>query len=162
MFTELLAETDIPAQGVLFIIVMIFSFLKWLFGKLIAKKEEDDSDIFESLYEESREDIVQRQKQISPPSIKKPTVTRPLEKPSSPPKLPQQIQQPRYSSADIEKAGKSTTKKLPLTIGDPIKSKTIGESDSSVIRKKIRSKDGLRQAIIARQILGPPKTLAEH
>ena len=155
MFTELLAESEFPAQGVLFIIVMIFSFLKWLFDKLTSKKEGGEPGTLESLYDQYREDIVQRQTQVTPPPIQPVRAERPRVS-ASPPAIQRPASKPKFSSVDIEKARISKIKKSQQSANDSsIKAK--GDSDNTAIRKKLRSKDGLRQAIIARQILGPPK-----
>lgn len=154
MFTELLAESEFPAQGVLFIIVMIFSFLKWLFDKLTSKKEGDAPGTLESLYDQYREDIVQRQTPVTPPPIQQVRAEQPRVS-ASPPAIQRPAANPKFSSVDIEKVRISKLKKSQQSTNSSVKAK--GDCDNTAIRKKLRSKDGLRQAIIARQILGPPK-----
>ena len=154
MFTELLAESEFPAQGVLFIIVMIFSFLKWLFDKLTSKKEGDEPGTLESLYDQYREDIVQRQTQVTPPPIQPVRAEQPRVS-DSPPAIQRPVSKPKFSSVDIEKARISKLKRSQQSTNSTVKAK--GDCDNIAIRKKLRSKEGLRQAIIARQILGPPK-----
>ena len=154
MFTELLAESEFPAQGVLFIIVMIFSFLKWLFDKLTSKKEGDAPGTLESLYDQYREDIVQRQTQVTPPPIQPVRAEQPHLN-ASPPAIQRPAANTKFSSMDSENARNSILNNSQKSPHNSVKAK--GDCDNTAIRKKLRSKDGLRQAIIARQILGPPK-----
>ena len=161
MFTELLAESEFPAQGVLFLIVMVFSFLKWLFGKLTTKKEDGDSETLESLYDHYREEIIQRQTQVTQPPIKPVSAIAPSIA-TAPPALSQTDAgfKPQYSSLDIEKARIAKLKKSQQISSSKATTVVHSTSDSTPLSKKLRTKDGLRQAIIARQILGPPKALS--
>ena len=165
MFTELLAESDFPAQGILFIIVIIFSFLKWLFGKLVNKKEEGEQGALESLYDQYRDEIRQRQSQVTHPPVKPDTSH--LNVATAPPVLPQKTQKPKpqkpkFSSVDIEKARIAKLTRSNQRRSTGVVSKASQAVDTIAIRKKLHSKEGLRQVIIARQILGPPRGLSEY
>ena len=164
MFTELLAEAEFPPQGILFLIVLVFSFLKWLFGKLTSKKEGAEPGVLESLYDQYREDIIQRQTQVTPPSIK-PVSANLADIAARPPVLPQAsaAPEPKFSSVDIEKARIAKIKWSQQTVTHSgVQNKARSNSYKTPLRKKLRSKNGLRKAIIARQVLGPPKGLPDH
>jgi hypothetical protein len=164
MFTGLLAEAEFPPQAVLFLIVLVFSFLKWLFGKLISKKEGAEPGVLESLYDQYREDIIQRQTQVTPPS-RRPVSSNSTSIAATPPILPQAnaVPEHKFSSVDIEKARIAKIKRSQQTVTHSgIQNKARSNSYKTPLRKKLRSKDGLRKAIIARQVLGPPKGLPDH
>lgn len=158
MFTELLAESEFPAQGYFFIIVMVFSFLKWLFGKLTNKDEGEKPESLGSIFEQ----FIQQRDQVTPPPIQLTRAER-TRITSVPPVHQQAKSQPpssQFSSVDIEKERIAKIKRSQTPMNSAIQAKVVVENDNTAIRKKFRSKDGLRQAIIARQILGPPKALS--
>ncbi|MFC4994344.1 hypothetical protein [Rubritalea tangerina] len=155
MFTELLAETEFPAQAILFAIVIIFSFLKWLFEKIFGKKEADeDPSHLEDLYEQYREEI--RQRQTATPQTTTQTEQAPQLSPAqpSPPPIPAATSSsPRYSLEDIERARKkrleSSTSPTPQT--------TTKRKKRHYLHKHLKQKNSLRQALIVKQILDKPK-----
>jgi len=173
MFTELLAESEIPAQGILFLIVMVFSFLKWLFGKLTAKKEEGDSDVLESLYDQYREEIRERQApttapqrvvavvppqrqsvQSAPPALPKASAP----KPSTPYAVEEQ--KPRFNRDDVERARRAKQNNAyerPSVSSAKADRKRTSNITVIPLHKKLRHKGSLRQALLVKEILSEPK-----
>ena len=169
---QLLAEGgfDIPAQAIVFILVAIFSFLKWLFEKLAARNEEKSrEEQLDGLYEMYRDEIRERQTQVAtPPEIPQQAV---------PPVIPQQVQPvqqtvqtppptpelvtftPRYSQEDIQRARASKKQPSAYSVDAINKEKRKRSMDRKKLIYQLKNKSSLRQALIVREILGPPKGL---
>lgn len=174
MFTELLAESEIPAQAILFIIVMVFSFLKWLFGKLTTKKEEGDSDVLESLYDQYRDEIRERQAPNAAVPQRVVAVAPPQRPPAktAPPALPKarasksssaytvEELKPRFNSDDIERARRAkqnSAYERPSVSSAKADRKRTSNITVIPLHKKLRHKGSLRQALLVKEILSKPK-----
>ena len=173
MFTELLAESEIPPQAILFIIVMVFSFLKWLFGKFTEKKEEGDSSTLESLYDQYRDEI--RAHQAPPTTPQRDVAATPPQRTSTaspPPALPKTVasksitplpvveQKPRFNMDDVERARKAkqnSAYERPSVSSAKADKKRTSNITLIPLHRKLRHKGSLRQALLVKQILGTPK-----
>ena len=155
MFNELLAESDFPAQGYLFIVVLIFSFLKWLYTNLVngSKGESPESEregVLESLYEQYRGEIQRQQTKATPPPLTQQPIAQP----------PQVPTKPRYSQEDIERALNRVEKTSAETVEHPRKNLKVSPPMLS-IKDQLRTKSSLRKALILREILDTPKALKQ-
>lgn len=168
-FYELLAQDDgFPIQGIIFLIVAIFSFLKWLYENIVGKKQQDsnESDALEDLYEQYRDEIRQRQTQITPPEIFEPQAPPPLphavEKESAPltePEVYQEAPEPRFSQEDIERL-RAKKANSAYAINDTPQVQRTDKRGSQSLRAELMKKGSLRKAILLREIIGPPKALS--
>lgn len=169
MNTQPLAAIELDPQVILFIIVAIFSVLKWLFDNLTKKGVDRDqrADELEDLYDQYREEIQQRQTQSPPPlpqqeeSFFQPAAAPP-ELPSDAyaleePIAPIEPSAPRYSAEDIERA--RLIKESVSLSSEPKAVKSKKANQQSSIKKMLRSKDSLKNAIILQEVLGTPKAL---
>ena len=174
MNLELLAESDISGQGIVFIIVIIFSFLKWLYQNLTNKSsgtEREDSEELESLYEQYREEIQQRQAVVTPPPLQ-PTERTPVTESSfsaTPPTLPNAPTDldphtsVAYSQDDIERA---RLLKESVALASPhahfgAKKKKTKQLPIGSLKQQLRHKKSLRNALVLQEILSPPKALQD-
>lgn len=154
MFTELLAESEFPPQGYLFIIVALFSFLKWLFTSLTKGKKSNQERIegLDDIYEQYREEISQRQTQLDPPPL--PQQPRKAQKRKAP--KPTIIETPVFQE-DIAKSNGVQKVAAPIT-ESPLHSRS-NTTTPFAFRKELQTKSSLKKALILREILGPPKAL---
>ncbi len=160
--TELLAESDFPAEVIVFLIVIIFSFLKWLFSALIGtKNQKEESNSLEDLYEHYREKIIQRQS--SPPPL--PPEAQPvsaLAQPEPPAPIVSKPTKPRYSTEDIERARRqSPSNKSAYARPSEMAEAKKQPRSKKPLHKMLRNKNSLRQALLAKQILSPPKAFSK-
>ena len=154
---QLLAEGgfDISAQAIIFILVAIFSFLKWLFEKLAARDNDNQKSKekqLDGVYEMYRNEI------LSDYFPEQPVQSAPQQTQSP---APEPVRfTPRYSQEDIERA--RARKKEPSAYA--IAPTRTQKQKSAMNRKKLiyqlKNKNTLRQALIVREILGPPKGMA--
>lgn len=164
--THLLAETEFPSQLILFGIVVVFSFLKWLFQKVTgngAQKVERDEDVLESLYDSYRETIIQRQSATETENQEADSAW--LDEPvveQTPPQLEPQISavNPPHSSTpafsyDLEKIPEKLEVAPPV---EPSQRQKKRQSSASIL-SSLQNKSELRKAIILQEVLQKPKAL---
>lgn len=167
MNIELLADSDIPGQGIVFIIVIIFSFLKWLYTSLTNKPSDQQGtpEGLEDLYEQYREGIQQRQT-VAPPQPATPEAAPPvlppeLKKEPAPKKF-ESVTSLAYSQDDIRQA---RLLKKSVALASPKVKSTVKKSEhrpsTKSLRKQLRSNQSLRNAIVLKEVLGSPKALKD-
>lgn len=143
--TELLAESDFPAQGYFFILVAIFSFFKWLFTALSKRKESGaDKNALDELYDQFRDEI--KLKQSSPPEV--------IQQTYSPPALPRVREKSTARAKRSVARGSSKAKSIPAAPKATVNGRASFKS-------QLRHKNSLRRALILREILGKPKALQD-
>lgn len=172
MNIELLAESELSGQAIVFIIVMIFSFLKWLYENLTKKSsstDQEDTAELEALYEQYREEIQQRQSIVTPPPLnnapEKQTVS--INSTSTPPPMPavEPAAAPplAYSQEDIERA-RILKESVALASPPSISVKKKRKQQAIVtggLKQQLRDHQSLRNAIILQEVLSPPKALQD-
>lgn len=173
MNIELLADSDIPSQGIVFMIVIIFSFLKWLYTSLTNKAPNQDngSQGLADLYEQYRENIQNRQANSLEYAHSEPPVTDQSVPAPTPPELPEMPSASQkfdsatslvYSQDDIKQA---SVQKRGNSIASPILSsaelKRESRSPQKSITSQLRNKQSLRNALVLQEILSPPKALKD-
>lgn len=162
--TELLAESDfsVSVEVIVFLIVILFSFLKWLFSALIGtKNQQEESNNLEDLYQHYREEILQ--KPSTPPPL--PAEAQPvnaLAQPEPPAPVVSELTKPRYSTEDIERARRQSpaNKSAYARPSEMAKAKRQAPSKQP-LHKMLRNKNSLRQALLAKQILSRPKAFSK-
>jgi hypothetical protein len=175
---------NISIEVIFVLIVMIVSAIKWVAENVLAKKGgpppldgEGGGSTLEDLYEEARREIQERQsrrypeadqaeeaetywdgRQVEPPPVAK-VVPPPL--PSalvSPPPFDQhrQIQRPKLTAA--EKSALERMQKREQKGRRKGRRPAAGHTD---LRSLLQSPSAARNAIVLREILGPPKGARE-
>ncbi|MFC5049260.1 hypothetical protein ACFPK9_01320 [Rubritalea spongiae] len=174
-FYELLAQDDgFPVQGILFLVIAIFSFLKWLYENIVqkGKSQESESNDLEDLYDQYRDEIRQRQSQShqQPPLIE--------ESSYSPPPLPTQSSQsaspskktdsstppqgsPQHMQQEIERL-RLKKERAAYNVDFPSPNNDFKKNRPVTgLRAELQKKNSLRKAILLREIIGPPKALQD-
>ncbi len=159
---HILAESEFPAQLILFGLVVLFSFIKWLFQKITGTgqaKAERDEDVLESLYDSYRETIVQRQSGTNSPQQAEVNdwgdpVVEPLVQTA--PEVPVEAA-PAIDAyqLDIKNLPKKLEVSAPISVAQK---KSKSQSNTSLIRS-LQNKSELKKAIILQEILNKPKAL---
>jgi hypothetical protein len=164
-FYELLAQDDgFPLQGIIILIAVIFSFLKWLYENITgkAKQDQSESDDIESIYEQYRDEIQQRQTQTSPPEFSPPPLPEVIEQsPIVEATEYQEIPAQQFSQEDIERL-RARKPVSAYTIESEQHSSSLKAASSHKLRTELKKKNSLRKAILLREILGPPKALSDQ
>ena len=174
MNLELLAESEIPGQGIVFIIVIIFSFLKWLYNSLTNKSsttEQEDSAELEALYEQYREEIQERQAVVTPPPLQQPesspvTANSFSATPPALPNAPAELEphtSVAYSQDDIERARllKESVALASPNVELSKKKKKSKQLPVGSLKQQLRNKKSLRNALVLQEILRSPKALQD-
>ncbi|MGJ8673277.1 hypothetical protein [Rubritalea sp.] len=170
-FYELLAQDDgFPIQGILFLIIAVFSFLKWLYENIVSKnkKEQGETDSIDDIYEQYRDEIHLRnnqapetlsssQPQFIPPPIPSAKATT-VKSPG--PSKPSNTFSPTFTQNDIERM-RSTKAKTVYNIQAAGTAKLQMKTQRNGLRAELQTKASLRKAIILREIIGPPKALTD-
>ena len=158
---QLLAEEgfNIPKEAIIFILVAIFSFLKWLFEKLAASNNDNQKSRekqLDGVYEMYRNEIRERQTIVeSPPVIPEQLVPVPKQTQSP---APEPVSfTPRYSQEDIERAKANKKEPSAYAIAPTRTQKQKNSMNREKLISQLKNKNTLRQALIVREILGPPK-----
>ena len=163
-------------QAIILLVFMVIAALKFIGENLKGKKQGDDEQPLADLYEDSREEILDRQRSASPPPpLQKqapeqlsildffgpPVGSRPEEEvPSSaPPPLPgstadtpRPTSKPKPSLSLAEKAALKRAEKARAEAARPRRS-----NRRRPIRELLATPAAARDAIVLREILGPPK-----
>lgn len=176
LFSELLAQDEgFPIQGIIFLIVAIFSFVKWLYENISGKKKEDadtDEDL-ESIYEQYREEIRERQTQLiqptpevssqaPPPLPASPPAQSSVAQPAKPAPKSAELtpQAPLFRQEDIERLRNKKAQAAYTIQGDTPSSRP--ERKTRSLRSELQKKNSLRKAILLREIIEPPKALQQQ
>ena len=166
-------------QAIILLVFMVIAALKFIGENLKGKKKEDETQPLADLYEDSREEILERQRSTSPPPpplqkqpppeqlsildfLGPPVGSQPAEEVSSspPPPLPRPVAVPPLPFTPKPKPSLSAAEKAAL--------KRVEEGQAGItrprrsirrrpIRQLLSSPAAARDAIILGEILGPPR-----
>lgn len=171
---------EIEPQAIIILVVMIIGAIRWFLENVRKKSEpeEDETSPFEDLYEEARREIQQRQAREYPTeeemertlyegSREAQVVTAPPS-PAIPPPLPPQLQ-PSITTApgiDYNSPPSRPTAELSAAEQQALDRWNAGGTPSSrrrrsrgrsKVRDLLATPSSARDAIVLREILGPPK-----
>lgn len=161
-------------QAIILLVFMVIAALKFI-GENLKGKKEDETQSLADLYDDSREEILERQQGASPPPplqkqapeplsildfLGAPAGSRPEEEPSPPPPLPGTSAAPPLPSTPKPKPTLSAAEKEAL--------KRVEEGQAGIIRPRrsnrrrpirelLATPAAARDAIVLREILGPPR-----
>ena len=157
-------------EALILLVVMIIGGLKWVIeqAKGVQGQDEDD-ETFEDLYEEARREILERQggygQSSEPPVSSIPQVEVVAPPPPAPPPLPSAAPPPtptpyRASSPpppvrpSLSPAELRALQRVQKRAATPIK---VRKRPTSRVRSLLSTPSAARDAIVLREILGPPK-----
>ena len=163
-------------QAIILLVFMVIAALKFIGENLKGKKKEDEDQPLADLYEDSREEILDRQRSASPPPplqkqapeqlsildfLGPPVGSRPEEEASSPPPpLPGTAAAPPLPSTPKPKPSLSPAEKAALKRAEKARGEAARPRRSNrrrPIRELLATPAAARDAIVLREILGPPK-----
>ncbi|SHJ32237.1 hypothetical protein SAMN02745181_1761 [Rubritalea squalenifaciens DSM 18772] len=169
IFTTL-ADIDLDPRIILAIGFLVFSGLKWLFGKVGSQGQAKHESDLEDIYEQYREEI--RRKQTSNPTAPPQVIQQPAQ---TPPPLPIQHKSAQVSKpTTVESLTRSYRKQEPKLSKAEQEALEKIQSSGNLLRSKRRKKarhgktsytkllstpDSARQAIVLSEVLGPPKAM---
>ncbi len=165
----------IDGQVIMLIIFVVISAIKW-FVEQVQKRGEEPHEISESLediYDEFREEILQRQT-----TVKRPTREEAFQpnRQTTPPPLPAsesvqheynpdsalppafKVKKPKLTEAEKEALARIQEDSL----ASPSKKRLRRKRSHASLRQLLASPESARQAIIIHEVLGKPKSLSPH
>ena len=166
---------DIDGRVILLILFVVISAVKWLIEKIQTKdqaaEQEEPPDNLETLYDEYRDEIRQRQTELqrrqaaqTPPPIPVQTPAQaPARAPARPPaSAPVSTPASKAQPAPSFKPRKTTVSAEQQAAASRFEQLSSGKSKpspQSYVRALLSNPQSTRQAIILTEILGKPKSL---
>ncbi len=171
---------DIDPNALIILVIMVIGGLRWALARMKNRREGDEGQSqtpFQDLYEEARHEIQQRQNRHYPsqdeareklgefgrPLIFEP-VSAPPPVPSAPPPIPTRSRAPAYDSSAPPPAVRRTLSLAQQAALQRIQSEGLGarrrsrrSSRNVNVRRLLATPGAARNAIVLREILGPPK-----
>jgi hypothetical protein len=152
---------EIDGRVILLIVFVAISAIKWLMEKIQGgdqpSVEEESNDNVESLYDQYREEIRQRQTKLQ----KNPAVESPPPLPPSTAQRPQRVQhaQQRQIPQRQERPIPHTEQKAAAARFEQRSGSQYRPSAQKLVRGLLSNPESTRQAIILSEILGKPKSV---
>ncbi len=158
---------DIDGRVILLILFVVISAVKWLIEKIQTKdqaaEQEEPPDNLETLYDEYRDEIRQRQTELqrrqaaqTPPPI---PVQTPAQAPARAPARPPASKAQPAPSFKPRKTTVSAEQQAAASRFEQLSSGKSKPSPQSYVRALLSNPQSTRQAIILTEILGKPKSL---
>ena len=158
---------DIDGRVILLILFVVISAVKWLIEKIQTKdqaaEQEEPPGNLETLYDEYRDEIRQRQTELqrrqaaqTPPPI---PVQTPAQAPARAPARPPASKAQPAPSFKPRKTTVSAEQQAAASRFEQLSSGKSKPSPQSYVRTLLSNPQSTRQAIILTEILGKPKSL---